>query len=158
MEDIAVKFRDAAMRDHPEDYKVIERLYEDGKLTGILLNEAIVRLKKARGKISISDVEEFSTLARKLAEIDVKLIRIGPESDQYYIERILKEKQGVVLLARGKNIEKAIKVATQLCERDFEFFSQDELGFSNPEIGSWIFLYPKERTVPLMRIWLKRTK
>jgi hypothetical protein len=155
-EDRAVRFRDIAMSQYPEEYEVIEKLYEEGKLTGIILIEAAIRFRKAKGKPSVSDVREFSRLVRKLVDIDVTVMRIGESSVDYYVERALGSKCGVVLLARGHFIEKAVEVADQLCEKGFELFTPDELGFPNPEIGKWHFVYPKERNVPLQRIWLKR--
>jgi len=158
-EDLAVKFRDKAIQRSAGDYEVIEKLYEDGKLTGIVLNEALIRLRKEEGKPSISSVTEFSKLVRKLAEIDAVVIRIGKAPVNVYVDQALKEKhKGVVLLARGDFISKATDVTNELQKRGFRLFSSQELGFENPEIGTWIFLRPKEHAVSLMRVWLKREK
>lgn len=156
-EDRAVRFRDIAISQHPEEYEVIEKLYEAGKLTGIILIEAAIRIRKAKGKPSTSDLKEFSRLVRKLVEIDVTVMRIGEASVKSYVERALERERGVVLLARGRFIQKAVEVSDQLCEKGFELYSSDELGFPNPEIGMWHFLYPKEQDIPLQRIWLKRS-
>jgi hypothetical protein len=155
-EDRAVAFRDKALREYPKEYEIIERLYEEGKLTGILFNEAIIRFRRANGKPSTSDMQEFSRLVKKLVEIDVMVIRIGEATAESYVEEVIEKKCGAVLLARGRYTEKALDVSSQLCEKSFELFSVEELGFSNPEIGTWHFVHPKEHDIPLMRIWLKR--
>ena len=157
-EDIAVKFRDQAMALRPNDYEIIEKLYGGGKLTAIILMEASIRLQKTKGKPSASDVKEFSTLVRKIAEIDAEVIRVGERYVQTYVEEALQKKSGVILLARGDYISKAVEVATTLCTKGFQMFSEKELGFPNPEIGTWEFIEPKKKkTVSFMRIWLKRT-
>ncbi|MGB9842520.1 MAG: hypothetical protein ACPLKZ_07410 [Candidatus Bathyarchaeales archaeon] len=120
--------------------------------------EASIRLQKTKGKPSASDVKEFSTLVRKIAEIDAEVIRVGERYVQTYVEEALQKKSGVILLARGDYISKAVEVATALCTKGFQMFSEKELGFPNPEIGTWEFIEPKKKkTVSFMRIWLKRT-
>jgi len=157
-EDIAVKFRDHAVAVAPNDYEIIEKLYSGGKLTAIILMEASIRLQKTKGKPSTSDVREFSTLVRKIAEIDAEVIRVGEGHVQTYVEEALQKKSGVILLARGEYISKAVDVANALLTKGFQMFSEKELGFPNPEIGTWEFIEPKKKkTVSFMRIWLKRT-
>jgi len=156
-EDIAVKFRDQAMAQRPDDYETMEKLYGGGKLTAIILLEASIRLRKTKGKPSISDVKEFSTLVRKIAEIDAVVVRVGDKPVQAYVEESLEKKTGIILLARGAYISKAVDIANQLRDKDFEMFSEKELGFPNPETGTWQFVEPKKREeVSFMRIWLKR--
>jgi len=155
--EIAVKFRDRALRDYPEEYKTIEKLDSDEKLTGIILEEAFMRIKKCHGQPSTSDVEEFSLLVKKIAEIDIAVVRIGDLSSQSYVKKILEMEKSVVLLARGLYVNKAIEVASRLLEKDYEYFSSEELGLQNPELGIWHFRHPPpEHDVPLIRIWLKR--
>jgi len=156
-EDIAVKFRDQAIALRPDDYETMEKLYEGGKLTAIILLEASIRLRKTRGKPSVSDVKEFSTLVRKIAEIDAVVVRVGDKPVQAYVEESLEKKAGIILLARGAYISKAVDIANQLSEKGFEMFSEKELGFPNPETGTWEFIEPKKKEkVSFMRIWLKR--
>jgi len=158
-DDKAIKFRDRAVREYPEDYEAIEKLYIDGRLTGIILNEAVIRLRKEKEKPpSLSSVNEFSKLVRKLSKINATLIRIGREPIETYVNKALKEESDVILLARGQNINQAVEVANRLKGEGFELFSEKELEFSNPEIGTWYFLTPRENEVSLMRIWLKRPK
>jgi len=156
-EDIAVKFRDQAMAVRPDDYETIEKLYSGGKLTAIILMEASIRLHKTKGKPSASDVKEFSTLVRKIAEIDAEVIRVGEGPAQSYIDEALRRKSGIILLARGDYISKAVEIATALFTKGFQMFSEKELGFPNPEIGTWEFVEPKKKkVVSFMRIWLRR--
>lgn len=157
-EDIAVKFRDQAMALRPEDYEKMEKLYGGGKLTAIILLEASIRLRKTKGKPSISDVKEFSTLVRKIAEIDAVVVRVGDKPNQAYVDEALEKKCGIILLARGGYICKAVDIANLLRTKGFQMFSEKELGFPNPEIGTWQFAQPaKKEVVSFMRIWLKRT-
>ncbi|KPV63648.1 MAG: DNA/RNA-binding protein albA [Candidatus Bathyarchaeota archaeon BA2] len=155
-EDIAVKFRDRAIALRADDYETMEKLYGGGKLTAIILLEASIRLRKTKGKPSVSDVKEFSTLVRKIAEIDAAVVRVGETPVQAYLEESLEKKTGIILLARGTYISKAVDIANQLREKGFEMFSEKELGFSNPEIGTWQFIEPKKEEVSFMRIWLRR--
>ena len=158
-EDIAVKFRDQAMALRPNDYETIEKLYNGGKLTAIILCEASIRLRGTKGKPSISDVKEFSKLVRKIAEIDAVVVRVGEGTVDAYVEECLKKESGIVLLARGKYISKTVDITNRLLTSGFKMFTKKELGFPNPEIGTWEFVQPttKEK-VSFMRIWLKRTK
>lgn len=158
-EDIAVKFRDQAMALRPKDYETIEKLYNGGKLTAIILCEASMRLHKTRGKPSISDVKEFSKLARKIAEIDAVVVRVGEGSVDTYVEECLEKESGIILLARGTYISKTVDVANNLLASGFKMFTENELGFPNPEIGTWEFTQPKQKEkVSFMRIWLKRPR
>jgi len=152
-----IKIRDNAIRVYPDDYEVMEKIYEDGKLTTIILYEASKRFRATGGKISISDVREFSRLVRKMPEIDAGIQRIFKSPADYYVEEAIKKKRGVILLARGTYIEKAIQVADELCKKGFEKFTTDELGFSNPDTGIWYFVHPESRLkeTPFMCIWLK---
>jgi len=152
----AVKFRDRAINEYPDEYDAIEKLYEEGKLTGIILDEAITRFRKCKGKPSTSDMKEFSTLVKKLAKMDITLIRIGEASVQNYVDKAVEKRRGTVLLARGYFINKAIEVADKLSEKGFEHYPPNELGLPNPEVGIWHFEYPPPgHDVPLMRIWLR---
>jgi len=157
-EEIAVKFRDNAIKAYADDFEVMDKIYRDGKLTAVILYEASKRLRKTKGKVSISDVKEFSKLVRKIAEIDAEIMRIHRRPASHYVEEALKLKRGVVLLARGAYIENAVRVSDELCEKGFEKFTPNELGFSNPETGTWYFVHPRspKKQVPFMRIWLKR--
>ncbi|GAI41803.1 unnamed protein product [marine sediment metagenome] len=76
MENLAVCFRDNALRKYQEDFELIEKLYNDDKLTTVL-REASERVRQTKGDISTNDIKEFSTLVRKISEIDVKVIRVG---------------------------------------------------------------------------------
>lgn len=159
-EEIAVSFRDNALRDRSEDFQAMEKMYNDGKLTFVILSEASIRMQKTRQQPSVSDVKEFSTLVRKIAEIDATILRIGKGSASVYVEKALQKKRGVILLARGHYINTAIEVAEELSQRGFRKFTQDELGFPNPETGTWYFVHPKspKKEVPFMRVWLKKEK
>jgi len=157
-EDIAVKFRDQAMALRADDYETMEKLYGGGKLTAIILFEASIRLRKTKGKPSVSDVKEFSTLVRKIAEIDAVVLRVGDKPTGAYVDDALEKKCGIILLARGHYICKAVDVTNLLLAKGFQMFSQQELGFRNPEMGTWQFAEPeKKEEVSFMRIWLKRT-
>jgi len=133
----------------------MEKIYNDGKLTTIILWEASLRFRKTRGNITTSDIEEFSKLVRKIAKIDATVIRIGEGEPQVYVEEIVKTNRNVVLLARGTYISKAVDVTCQLIEKGYELFTQKELGFGNPEIGTWYF-EQQDKTVSFMRIWLRK--
>lgn len=161
--ELASRIRDLSMRQETQskDFEIIEKLFNDGKLNGIVLNEAKIRLKRTGNTPTISDVKEFSRLVRKISDFDVKLIRIGRLSDlkvNSYIESCKNEKKGIVLLARGENVEKAIKVSEDLNEIDTKIgisyikYPSEELGFNNPETGKWVF---EDNEVPFIRIWLK---
>lgn len=156
-EEIAVKFRDIALEQHEEDFEVMERVYSDGKLTHIILWEASIRFRKSKGQISTSDVKEFSTLVRKIAEIDAVVVRVGGKLVSWYVDKTAELGRGVVLLARGKFISKAVDVTNQLLEKDYELYSSEELDFTNPEIGTWFFEVEKGK-VSFMRVWLKKKK
>lgn len=153
-EEIAVRFRDNALRERSEDFQAMEKMYNDGKLTYVILAEASIRMQRTRQQPSVSDVEEFSTLVRKIAEIDAAILRIGKGLTSYYVERALEKKRGVILLARGYYTNRAIEVDEQLCQKGFRKFTQDELGFPNPETGTWYFTSGAQK--PFMRIWLKK--
>lgn len=156
--EIAVAFRDSSLARHKDDYEAMEKLYLDGKLTNVLLIEASIRFKKTNGNITASDVEEFSRLVRKIADIDAIVIRIGPYST--VSKKVLETKRNLILLARGTNIAQAVTVATELQDKGYDLYPIDELEFSNPEIGTWYFEGegedPHEKSY--MRIWLKRKK
>lgn len=154
-EEIAVQFRDIALSKHTEDFETMERIYSDGKLTHIILWEASIRFRQTGGDISTSHMKEFSKLVRKISKIDAIVVRIGKMEPSKYVERIIKLSRGVVLLARGKNISNAVDVANQLREKGYKLYPQKELGFSNPEIGTWHF-EQEGRKKSLMRIWLKK--
>lgn len=156
-EETAVKFRDIALEQHEEDFKVMETIYSDGKLTTIILWEASLRFKKTQGQISVSDVTEFSKLVRKISQIDAVVVRVGEKRISRYVNEITNIGRGIVLLARGQYISKAVEIATQLLAKQYELYSPQKLGFTNPEIGTWIFEETKEK-VSFMRIWLKKKK
>jgi hypothetical protein len=152
-ETLAVSYRDHGLKTYKEDYKVMESLYQDKKLTIVILLEASTRLRRSGGHISASDVEEFSTLVRKIAKVDAIVVRVG--RNLVKAEEIMASKRGVVLLARGKNIEKAIKLSNDLEANGYVKIPEAELGLPNPEEGMWYFTYPKVNEVPFMRVWLK---
>ena len=152
-ENLAVAYRDHGLKTHKEDYKVMESLYQDKKLTIVILLEASIRLRKSGEHISANDVEEFSTLVRKIAQIDAVVVRIGKSPVK--VEEIVASGRGVVFLARGKNIEKAIRLSNRLEANGYVKVSEAELGLPNPEQGIWYFTYPKVKEVPFMRVWLK---
>ena len=128
----------------------------------LLLNEARIRYKRTGKNYTISDVREFSRYARKLSEIDVDVIRIGGIDSNHLaaIESCKEFKRSMVLYARGQtNIKKANKICEELCgERDekhnlsYQYYSEEELGYSNPEKGVWYF---KDNEVEFMRVWVK---
>src|SRR4030042_6273105 len=161
--ELASRIRDLSLRQESQskDFEIIEKIYNEGKLNGIVLNEAKIRLKQTNNIPTISDVKEFSRFVRKTSEFDVKLIRIGrlANSSAYAsIESCKTEKKGIVLLARGENVEKAIKISEDLNGIDTKMgisyiqYPSEELGFNNPETGTWYF---KGNEVPFIRIWLK---
>lgn len=154
-ENLAVKFRDNALNKYKEDFQAMEKIYDDRKLTMIILAEASFRYRRSNGHITSSDVEEFSTLVRKIAKIDATVVRIGRTISYVNIKKILDSKRGVVLLARGKNIPIAIDVSEKLQEKGYTKIPESDLGMPNPETGIWYFEYPKPDTVPFMRIWLQ---
>ncbi len=71
-----------------------------------------------------------------------------------YVEDIMKLGRGVVLLARGNFIANAVYVTNQLREKGYELYTGEELGFPNPEIGTWYF-EQQEIEKSLLRVWLK---
>lgn len=154
-EEIAVQFRDIALSKHAEDFETMERIYSDGKLTHIILWEASIRFRQTGGDISTSNMKEFSKLVRKISKIDANVVRIGKKKPSKYVKDIIKSGRGVVLLARGKNISNAVDVANQLKEKGYKLYTHKELGFSNPEIGTWHF-EQEGRMKSLMRVWLKK--
>jgi DNA-binding protein len=154
-DEIAVAFRDSSLAKHEDDYEAMEKIYSDGKLTTIVLMEASIRFRRTGGNITTSDVDEFSRLVRKIAEINAIVIRIGNQNPTVYSEKILKTKRNVILLARGKNILCAVDVEDELIEKGYELYSHDELEFPNPEIGMWHFEGQNKGEVSFMRIWLK---
>jgi len=153
-DEIAVRFRDNALRERSEDFQAMEKMYNDGKLTYIILAEASIRMQRTRQQPSVSDVEEFSTLVRKIAEIDAAILRIGWKKTSHYVDKALEKKRGAILLARGVYVKTAIKVSEALGQRGFKNFTQDELGFQNPENGTWFYKDGGQK--PFMRIWLKK--
>jgi hypothetical protein len=156
--DISLKLDDGG----GEDFEIIEKIYFEEKLDGIVLNEARVRLRKTNNNPTVSDVREFSRFVRKISEIDVNLIRIGKLLDSTIYEEINKARvssKGIVLLARGNFVEKAIKLSEELIGdidsktgKSYSKYTYNELGFNNPETGIWYF---HSDTVPFIRIWLK---
>lgn len=76
-QEVAVAFRDSSLSRHRDDYEAMEKIYSDGKLTTIVLMEASIRFKRTGGNITVSDVDEFSKLVRKIAEIDAMVVRVG---------------------------------------------------------------------------------
>jgi DNA-binding protein len=157
-DEIAVAFRDESLAKHKDDYEAMEKIYSDGKLTTIVLLEASVRFKKTGGNITTSDVDEFSRLVRKIAQIDAMVIRVGKGNPTNYCEEILKAGRNVILLARGMNIIHAVEIQDKLAEKGYELYSHEELEFPNPEIGTWHFEGEKKGEKPFMRIWLKLKK
>jgi hypothetical protein len=151
--ELAVAFRDSSVAKHKDDYEAMEKIYSDGKLTTIILMEASMRFKKTRGHITVSDVDEFSKLVRKIAQIDAIVIRVG--SAFVPADDLFKKKRNLILLARGGNISKAVVIANELLERGCEMYSQNELGFCNPEIGTWHFEGEEKGEKSFIRIWLK---
>jgi DNA-binding protein len=151
--DIAVAFRDSSLGRHKDDYEAMEKLFLDGKLTNIVLMEASIRFKKTEGNITASDVQEFSKLVRKIADIDALVIRVASQST--ISQEVLDNNRNLILLARGSNIVQAVNLATELQTKGYELFSSTELEFSNPEIGTWSFEGEKPRNVSYMRVWLK---
>jgi len=154
-ETLAVKFRDNAIKRYKEDFQAMEKVYEDRKLTLIILSEASFRYRQSNGHITSSEVEEFSTLVRKIAQIDAVVVRVGQKPASMYLKKILASKRGVVLLARGNNIVRAIEISEKLQEKGFTEIPKKELGLPNPETGIWYFEYPDPGEVPFMRIWLE---
>jgi len=154
-DEIAVAFRDSSLAKHKDDYEAMERIYSDGKLTTIVLMEASIRFRRTGGNITTSDVDEFSRLVRKIAEIDAIVIRIGNQNPTLCSEEILKTGRNVILLARGTNIVRAVDIEDKLIEKGYELYSQDELAFPNPEIGTWYFEGEAKAEKAFMRIWLK---
>ncbi len=157
-ENLAVKFRDNALKKYKEDFQAMEKIYEDRKLTLIILSEASFRYRRSNGHITSSEVDEFSTLVRKIAQIDATVVRIGRAPISKYVDEILANKRGVVLLARGKNIERAVGVSEKLKEEGYIEVPKRELGLPNPETGIWHFEHPEVNEVPFMRIWLRPPK
>jgi DNA-binding protein len=75
------------------------------------------------------------------------VVRIGDRPVQAYVEECLKKRAGIILLARGGYISKAVDVCNQLRTCGYELFPEDILGFKNPEIGTWRFVQqPKKKT------------
>jgi hypothetical protein len=154
-DDIAVAFRDSSLARHKDDYEAMEKIYSDGKLTTIVLMEASIRFRRTGGNITTSDVDEFSRLVRKIAEINAIVIRIGNQNPTLYSEEILKTGRNVILLARGMYIVRAVDIKDKLIEKGYELYSPDELEFPNPEIGMWHFEGEAKGEKPFMRIWLR---
>jgi hypothetical protein len=154
-DEIAVVFRDSSLAKHKDDYEAMEKIYSDGKLTTIILMEASIRFRRTGGNITISDVDEFSRLVRKIAEVNAIVVRVGKQNPTYYSEEILKAGRNVILLARGRNILGAVEIKDQLIEKGYELYSPDELEFPNPETGTWHFEGEKRGDTAFMRIWLR---
>lgn len=153
-ENFAVAYRDHGLKEYEQDYKVMESLYKDKKLTVVILLEASIRLRKTKGHVTASDVEEFSTLVRKIAQVDAIVIRVGGKNP-IRVEEIVANGRGVVFLARGKNIKRVKQLSSELEANGFVKVPEEELGLPNPEEGIWYFTYPKVNQVPFMRVWLK---
>lgn len=156
MENLAVNFRDNALRKYREDFEVIEKIYYGGKLTTVILMEASERFRRTRGRISLNDIEEFSILVRKIAEIDAKVVRVGEFDVSKNVEEIFETGRGIILLARGRHTEKAISISESLKEKGYELISEEDLGLPNPQTGIWRFVDGNE--VPFIRIWLRKRK
>lgn len=156
MGNLAVSFRDNALRKYREDFKLIEKIYNDGKLTTVILMEASERFRRTKGEFSTSDIEEFSILVRKISEIDVRVLRIGEFDIMKDVEETIKKGRGIVLLSRGRYTEKAILISESLKEKGYELIPEDDLGLTNPQTGIWRFLDGKE--VPFYRVWLRKSK
>ncbi|GAF89707.1 unnamed protein product [marine sediment metagenome] len=160
---IAARIRDLSLRVPLEsrDFETIEKIYQQNGVLELLLNEARIRYKKTGNDFTISDVREFSGYARKLSDFDAKVIRVGTiESDHLdVIESCKESNRSIVLYARGRHIQEANKICEELCgERDVKhnlsylYYSEEELGYSNPEKGIWYF---KDHEVEFMRVWLR---
>lgn len=156
--EFAVTYRDNAFRKYKDDFLAMEKLYDDRRLTTVILLEASYRYRRCKGHITSSEIEEFSILVRKLAEVDANVFRIGNKSISGYVAKILESKRGAVLLAWGKNVERAIKVSEKLQENGFEVIPSTELGIENPQTGMWFFgtssPIRSHRQLPFIRIWL----
>lgn len=156
MENLAVGFRDNALRKYREDFKVIEKIYDDGKLTTVILMEASERFRRRKGQISTDDVEEFSILVRRISEMDVKVIRVGYRDVSKDMDEAFEAGRNIVLLARGRHTEKAIFISELLKEKGYELIPEEDIKLKNPQTGIWRFVDGKE--VPFYRIWLRKSK
>lgn len=156
MQNLAVGFRDNALRKYREDFKVIEKIYDDGKLTTVILMEASERFRRRKGEISTSDVEEFSILVRIISEMDVKVIRVGHLDVSKDVDETFEAGRDIVLLARGRHTEKAIFISELLKEKGYELIPEEDLKLKNPHPGIWRFVDGKE--VPFYRVWLRKSR
>lgn len=154
-ENFATKIYDRAMEKYKEEFSIVSKLHEERKLTEVVLQEALRRIRKytTLADISPDDINEFSLIVRDWAKRDFGLTTIGDEKLETYTEYIirdLKRHKEALVLALGAKITKAIDV-TEMCKRKVKGIE------TKIEIDSWFFPTEK-RTVSAIRIWLKRKR
>ncbi len=153
-EDIASKIQDNALAKYPKDFKAIQRLHEEQKLSAIALQEALRRLKRYKDltKISPDDIAEYSQIAREWAERDFGLVLVGSKEPEDYAEaitRVLSKHSEALGLARGDNAKRLTK-ACGLCQQAMKPL------YTKQETDQWYYI-EKDDTVPVLRIWFKRS-
>jgi hypothetical protein len=153
-EDIGSKILDNAIKNYAKDFKTIQKLHEEEKLSEIVLQEALRRLRKYKNlaKISPDDVNEYSKIVREWGERKFKLVLVGPGAVEDYTEKIASYLtiQGEVLaLARGSYVKRLDKVC-ELCTKAIKPL------YIKSEDDVWYYV-EKDSTAPVRRIWFRRT-
>jgi hypothetical protein len=154
-EDLASQIYDHATTAYPDDFDAIHRLHAEAKLSNIVLQEALRRLRKYSDlrQVSPGDVREFSDIFREWARRDFSLIIIGGETDKYtYIDMAMDElakHRELLLLTRGLSIAKLVDVVNGCKKRD------SRLKDYKKDTDSWY--YPStDHTVSSLRVWISR--
>jgi len=153
-EDIASKILDNAMTNYPREFRTIQRLHEEEKLSAIVLQEALRRLRKYKdlAKISPDDIEEYSKIVGEWAERDFQLVLVGEKPLETYTEAIevgLSGHKEVLALARGGHVKRLRKV-DELCQKAIRPL------YAKSEEDEW-YLVESDNTLPVLRIWFRRS-
>jgi len=152
-EDIASKILDNAMTSYSREFRVIQKLHEEEKLSAIVLQEALRRIRKYKDltKISPDDVDEYSKIVKEWAERDFQLVLVGDKSLEAYSEAISQGLSGhreILALARG-NYVKRLKKADELCIQAIKPL------YTRSEEDEW-YRVERDDTLPVLRIWFRR--
>lgn len=153
-EDIASKILDNAMTSYSREFKVIQKLHEEEKLSVIVLQEALRRLRRYKDltKISPDDVDEYSKIVKEWAERDFQLVLVGDKPPEAYCEAISQGLSGyteVLALARGSNVKRLRKV-DELCTQVIKPL------YTRSEEDEW-YRVERDDTLPVLRIWFRRS-
>jgi hypothetical protein len=152
-EDVASKILDNAMRTYPDDFRAMQKLHEENKLSAIALQEALRRLRKYKDlkNISPDDINEYSKIVREWARRDFDLVLVYQNpADDYVAEinRSLARNREVLALARGSYV-KRLEKASDICQKT----SMGSL-YTTRETDVW-YSVEQEDTMPVLRVWFK---